>query len=658
MKRKIIAIMATDIVGYSKLVSDDEEETIRRMSSYRSVFEDFVARYCGRIFNTAGDAFLVEFPSAVDAVRCAIDVQESLRTRNLAYPPSRQMCFRIGITVGDVIEREGDLLGDGVNIAARLEGLAQPGGICVSSIVYGQVANKLSVPFADMGEQQLKNIAEPVRAYSLALVRDQVPVPGSSRKDGASLIRPWPAILISGSIAVCALLGFIYVFASRLGGPAVAPPDRLSTTTAEVKPATEPLAPSTVPFITDRDRNAIRTDYLPAPGHKALAISTSVSGFLTGQKSIEAARRGALENCQRAQNFINRENKCELYAEDNAMIFARGRPPMPPEPWVSREPAIERPFDAKDVPLIPDTEWAQRNYVPRAKPKALAIARTGYSMAGIGENTDEVARRALEICGGMAGSPCMILAIDDVFVVPLPATLKPVGIFRAESNLEITADERDNVARRLRNARNGWNAVAVGASGRTGLALSGKTEQDAIDSALVDCAKRDERCRIIGLGPFEVAAKVADARSAAERVPPARHPVGAIKATVEKFNLIGRFAWDCSKPVARNNLYFVHRMLEGDRLQREQMSSATNRDWVVIYDWFEERSPNELAGRGMFTGRVGGRDTDNKPAFGTWRMEPNRFRQWDATVDGQKTIVNGHFATGGAEVPWINKCEN
>ena len=96
MKRKITAIMAADIVGYSKLVSDDEEETIRRMSSYRAVFEDFVARYFGRIFNTAGDAFLAEFPSAVDAVRCAIDVQESLRTRNLAYPVSRQMCFRIG----------------------------------------------------------------------------------------------------------------------------------------------------------------------------------------------------------------------------------------------------------------------------------------------------------------------------------------------------------------------------------------------------------------------------------------------------------------------------------------------------------------------------------------------------------------------------------
>ena len=123
MKRKIAAIFAADIAGYSKLVAEDEEETLRRLASYRAVMDDFIARAGGRIFNTAGDAVLAEFSSAVEAVRCAIDIQESLRTRNMAYPTSRQMSFRIGITVGDVVERDGDLLGDGVNIAARLEGI-------------------------------------------------------------------------------------------------------------------------------------------------------------------------------------------------------------------------------------------------------------------------------------------------------------------------------------------------------------------------------------------------------------------------------------------------------------------------------------------------------------------------------------------------------
>jgi class 3 adenylate cyclase len=158
MKRKIAAIFAADIAGYSRLVAEDEEETLRRLASYRAVMDDFIARAGGRIFNTAGDAVLAEFSSAVEAVRCAIDIQESLRTRNLAYPPSRQMSFRIGITVGDVVERDGDLLGDGVNIAARLEGLAPVGGICISRAVHEQVANKLSVRFADIGEQQVKNI--------------------------------------------------------------------------------------------------------------------------------------------------------------------------------------------------------------------------------------------------------------------------------------------------------------------------------------------------------------------------------------------------------------------------------------------------------------------------------------------------------------------
>src|ERR1700674_1012544 len=169
MKRKIAAIMAADIVGYSKLVAEDEEETLRRLASYRSVFDDFISRGSGRIFNTAGDAVLAEFPSAVEAVRCAIDVQESLRTRNLAYPASRQMSFRIGITIGDVVERDGDLLGDGVNIAARLQGLAQPGGLCVSRTVYEQVINKLSVEFVDIGEQQVTTLPPPIDPYPLAL---------------------------------------------------------------------------------------------------------------------------------------------------------------------------------------------------------------------------------------------------------------------------------------------------------------------------------------------------------------------------------------------------------------------------------------------------------------------------------------------------------
>lgn len=167
MRRKIAAIFAADIAGYSRLIAEDEEDTLRRLKAYRKVTDEFIAEAGGRIFNTAGDAVLAEFPSAVDAVRCAIDIQESIRTRNSAFPLSRQMSFRIGITIGDVVESGGDLLGDGVNIAARLEGLAEVGGICVSRAVYEQVANRLSAQFADLGAQQLRNIPTPVHAYMI-----------------------------------------------------------------------------------------------------------------------------------------------------------------------------------------------------------------------------------------------------------------------------------------------------------------------------------------------------------------------------------------------------------------------------------------------------------------------------------------------------------
>ena len=186
MNRKIAAIFAADIAGYSKLVAEDEEETLRRLASYRAVMDDFIARAGGRIFNTAGDAVLAEFSSAVEAVRCAIDIQESLRTRNMAYPASRQMCFRIGITVGDVVERDGDLLGDGVNIAARLEGIAPVGGICISRTVHEQVANKLSVQFADIGEQQVKNIPTPVHAYQIRDAAGRCATDASRAQDAGS----------------------------------------------------------------------------------------------------------------------------------------------------------------------------------------------------------------------------------------------------------------------------------------------------------------------------------------------------------------------------------------------------------------------------------------------------------------------------------------
>jgi hypothetical protein len=201
--------------------------------------------------------------------------------------------------------------------------------------------------------------------------------------------------------------------------------------------------------------------------------------------------------------------KCEIYAVGNTVVSARGRVPMPPEPWLVRDAAIETPFAAKDVPLIDDNVRGvvDKLYRPGRKPKALALGPQGIShFYGATANIDEAIRRSLEACGSRAGVACMIVAVDDVFVVPVPTTMKAVGFFRAIGNAAITADARQDVARRLGNA-NGWTAVAVGADGSPGLMLKAANEQSAIEGALADCSKKDRACRVIGLGPFAVAPK-------------------------------------------------------------------------------------------------------------------------------------------------------
>jgi adenylate cyclase len=168
--RKLAAILAADVAGYSRLTGLDEEATIRRLRDIRAeAIDPAVSLHRGRIVKTTGDGLLIEFASVVDAVRCAIDMQRKMQARNGEAPADRRIEFRIGIHIGDVVVAGDDLLGDGVNIAARLEGIAEPGGICVSDDAFRQVHGKISVEFADLGNQHLKNIARPVRAYRIAL---------------------------------------------------------------------------------------------------------------------------------------------------------------------------------------------------------------------------------------------------------------------------------------------------------------------------------------------------------------------------------------------------------------------------------------------------------------------------------------------------------
>jgi class 3 adenylate cyclase len=559
MKRKIAAIFAADIAGYSRLVAEDEEETLRRLASYRSVVDDFVAKAGGRIFNTAGDAVLAEFPSAVEAVRCAIDIQESLRTRNLAYPPSRQMSFRIGITIGDVVERDGDLLGDGVNIAARLEGLAEVGGICISRAVHEQVANKLSVQFADIGAQEVKNIPTPVHAYMVAMRREdgsysmpQVKKPLAKAAHAAPAWM-WPLVVMVVCLVAIGVGGFLYftklelpvaapketLAASNNAAPALSPPPSVAVpsppsarpspspapTSANAAPPTAPappiasgekFAPENVPFVGDRLRTSLTDEYVAGADYKAFALnSVGTQGYVIGRPNEEDAKNAAMELCQRRANSMPAGRSCELYAVGNMVVYPHGKPPVPPTPWIRHDPSTERPFATKDLPLIRDSGKARLEnvFMPSRKPRAIAVGPGGQFAFFInGDSIEESARRSLESCAVFAGVPCMIVAADDAFVVPVPSITRAVGFFHAASSPSIAADARDDAARKLADAPSGWNAIAVGASGRPGLGLKANSEQNAINDALGNCVKRDTDCYVIGIGPFAVGPNLARRR--------------------------------------------------------------------------------------------------------------------------------------------------
>jgi adenylate cyclase len=168
VERRLAAILAADVAGYSRLMGADEEGTHERLKAHlRELVEPKITEHRGRIVKNTGDGFLAEFPSVVDAVRCAVEIQRGMADREPEVPEERRMRFRIGINLGDVIAEEHDIFGDGVNVAARLEGLAEPGGICVSRMVRDNARDKLHLAFEDMGEQSVKNIARPVRVYAV-----------------------------------------------------------------------------------------------------------------------------------------------------------------------------------------------------------------------------------------------------------------------------------------------------------------------------------------------------------------------------------------------------------------------------------------------------------------------------------------------------------
>jgi adenylate cyclase len=206
-KRKLTAILSADVEGYSRLMDDNEEATVRTITAYRNVITDLTQQFRGRVVDSPGDNILAEFSSVVDAVNCAVEIQRDLAERNAELTDERKMFFRIGVNVGDVVEKENRIYGDGVNIAARVEGFAEAGGICISGSVYDQVENKLDFEYEFLGNQKVKNIKRPVRIYRV------LSYPGAAAhrviRAKRLLFRKWQKVTLA---AVTLILFFVAVF--------------------------------------------------------------------------------------------------------------------------------------------------------------------------------------------------------------------------------------------------------------------------------------------------------------------------------------------------------------------------------------------------------------------------------------------------------------
>jgi adenylate cyclase len=272
--------------------------------------------------------------------------------------------------------------------------------------------------------------------------------------------------------------------------------------------STEKLATANIPFLSERARTTLANEYVTGGDFKALSLNVGgFSAFVVGQASEEAAKTAAVEQCQKRADAAQSPRKCEVYAVGDTVVYAHGKPPMPPQPWIRRDAATEHAFASKDMPLMREQAKTRFEtvYVPGRKTKTIAVGPGGsyFFLTGI-DGADEAMRRALESCGAIAGVACMIVALDDNFVVPVPTSLKIAGFFKVAGNGVISPEARDDVARHLTDASSGWNAVAVGASGRPGLGLKAATEQAAVNGALADCVKRDSDCHVIAIGPFSV----------------------------------------------------------------------------------------------------------------------------------------------------------
>ncbi|WP_051335349.1 adenylate/guanylate cyclase domain-containing protein [Methylocapsa acidiphila] len=383
VKRTLAAIVLADVVGYSRMMGEDEAGTLQRLTRCRSEFIDAtIAGHRGRIVNAVGDSLLLEFGSVCDATRCAIALQQQLADRNAELAESKRIVFRMGVNIGDVIVQDRSLFGDSVNVAARLQTLAEPGGICLSLAAYEQVRDKIDAPFTDGGAHQVKNIARPVEVVSLAAAAIDV-LPRQTPAKPRFSFRLLAFSGVAAGLVVALALGGLYLVrhAARL----------------DLAARLEAVLTASQAKMNERTRTKLVADYLAIGPHRALAIAPKAqSHWWTGDwPSVAAAEEKVLERCQIAYN-----EPCELAAVDDAMA-----PMTDGATHATREMArvtYAGPFDVEQIPAVRPLVAKRADvvgYLEAPEPKAAAIHPRGVLTVVSGAASQRRAEsQALKLC--------------------------------------------------------------------------------------------------------------------------------------------------------------------------------------------------------------------------------------------------------------------
>ncbi len=534
--RRLTTIMDIDVVGFSTMSARDEEHALGLLGARMAAAQTLVKHHRGRVFKLTGDGLLAEFASPVEAVRAALEIQEAMRAANDQAGPDDQLVLRIGVNLGDVVESGDDLMGDAVNVAARLESIAKPGGICVSAAVYEQIEGKLTLGAEDLGEQHVKNIPRPIHAYRLTL--GGAPVLAAAPATGRATTRL--AIIIGTATVVAVLaIGGAWLLHERSEVPtstrlarAPAPAPAASATlpvaptpaspaaapapaagSAAGPPAPRPYVAAEVPFVPQwRERRL--EDYAQAEDDKAMAINVR-GWFAMATRMLDetSARRRALEECnalvEREVAMVRDFDRCVVYAVGNKVVWPYRAPPMPPPPYV---PAVKLSppvaFDAAAVPLINarGRQNLTEHYMRTTRHRALVLGHGPLEWWSPSESDADAIRRNLQTCGQISGRPCVVYSVDDQVVVRVPQLHRVTGIFTPELAPSADAGRRAAIERYL--IANDWRALAVADNGPVGLVSGRESEAAAAADALSECSKTGGvGCKLLAVGPFLVTPK-------------------------------------------------------------------------------------------------------------------------------------------------------